>query len=191
MQQEDKEKQPAKVLLLYAHPESIDSVINKQLLQIAQLQEHVTVHDLYAYYPDFFIDVHEEQRLLREHQIILFQFPLYTYGCPALLKEWMDRVLARGFANGVGGRALEGKYLRLIVTTGEPESAYQTVGFNRYTMDEVLRPFEIMSTMCHMEWLHPLVIYNARRLKPEVLQSCLDEYREGLSCPQSILGGRI
>ena len=49
--------QPPKVLLLYAHPESQDSVANRVLLQPVQQLEHVTVHDLYAHYPDFFIDI--------------------------------------------------------------------------------------------------------------------------------------
>lgn len=48
--------QPAKVLLLYAHPESQDSVANRVLLKPAIQHNNVTVHDLYARYPDFFID---------------------------------------------------------------------------------------------------------------------------------------
>lgn len=70
--------QPPRVLLLYAHPESQDSIANRILLQPAQALEHVTVHDLYATYPDFFIDIHHEQQLLREHDVIIFQHPLYT-----------------------------------------------------------------------------------------------------------------
>lgn len=95
--------QPAKVLLLYAHPESQDSVANRVLLKPAMQLSNVTVHDLYAHYPDFFIDIPHEQALLREHDVIVFQHPLYTYSCPALLKEWLDRVLSRGFASGPGG----------------------------------------------------------------------------------------
>ena len=83
--------QPAKVLLLYAHPESQDSVANRVLLKPATQLSNVTVHDLYAHYPDFFIDIPREQALLREHEVIVFQHPLYTYSCPALLKEWLDR----------------------------------------------------------------------------------------------------
>ena len=40
--------QPAKVLLLYAHPESQDSVANRVLLKPATQLSNVTVHDLYA-----------------------------------------------------------------------------------------------------------------------------------------------
>lgn len=92
--------QTAKVLLLYAHPESQDSVANRVLLEPALQLPNVTVHDLYAHYPDFFIDIAHEQDLLRQHQVIVFQHPLYTWSCPALLKEWLDRVLSRGFASG-------------------------------------------------------------------------------------------
>ncbi len=46
--------QTAKVLLLYAHPESHDSVANRVLLEPALQLPNVTVHDLYAHYPDFF-----------------------------------------------------------------------------------------------------------------------------------------
>lgn len=47
--------QPAKVLLLYAHPESQDSVANRVLLKPATQLSNVTVHDLYAHYPDFLL----------------------------------------------------------------------------------------------------------------------------------------
>ncbi len=135
--------QPPKVLLLYAHPESQDSVANRVLLQPATQLDHVTVHDLYAHYPDFFIDIPYEQELLRQHDVIVFQHPLYTYSCPALLKEWLDRVLSRGFASGVGGNQLAGKYWRSVITTGEPERAYRHDGLNRYPMSDILRPFEL------------------------------------------------
>jgi len=73
----------AKVLLLYAHPESQDSVANRVLLKPASQLANVTVHDLYAHYPDFFIDIPREQELLLAHDVIVFQHPLYTYSCPA------------------------------------------------------------------------------------------------------------
>ncbi|MDI5454420.1 hypothetical protein MJM04_31735, partial [Salmonella enterica subsp. enterica serovar Cerro] len=38
------------------HPESQDSVANRVLLKPAIQHNNVTVHDLYARYPDFFID---------------------------------------------------------------------------------------------------------------------------------------
>jgi glutathione-regulated potassium-efflux system ancillary protein KefG len=181
--------QPPKILLLYAHPESQDSIANRVLLQPAQQLEHVTVHDLYAHYPDFFIDIHHEQQLLRDHQIIVFQHPLHTYSCPALLKEWLDRVLERGFASGLGGNALVGKYWRSVITTGSPQEAYRIGGDNRYPIEDILRPFELTAAMCQMHWLLPLVCYWARRQKLEVLYSYARAYGDWLRNPLPHTGG--
>lgn len=143
--------QPPKVLLLYAHPESQESVANRLLLKPVQQLSNVTVHDLYGHYPDFFIDVYHEQTLLREHDVVVFQFPLYNYSCPALLKEWLDRVLSRVVASGVDSNLLAGKYWRNnVITTGEPEAAYRHDGLNRYPLSEVLRPFELTAAMCRI-----------------------------------------
>ncbi|WP_156519052.1 glutathione-regulated potassium-efflux system ancillary protein KefG [Mangrovibacter phragmitis] len=175
--------QPPKVLLLYAHPEFHSSVANRVLLDGVFQLPNVTVHDLYAHYPDFFIDIQHEQALLREHDIIVFQHPLYTYSCPALLKEWLDRVLSRGFASGQGGNALVGKYWRSVITTGEPEGAFQYDGLNRYPLSEILRPFELTAALCRMHWLNPFVIYWARRLPADELASHARAYVEWLSSP--------
>jgi len=179
----------AKVLLLYAHPESQDSVANRVLLKPASQLANVTVHDLYAHYPDFFIDIPCEQELLLAHEVIVFQHPLYTYSCPALLKEWLDRVLSRGFASGPGGNQLSGKYWRSVITTGEPEGAYRDDGLNRYSLDEILRPFELTAAMCHMQWLSPMIVYWARRQTMAELENQAKAYGEWLASPR-IPGGR-
>ena len=56
---------------------------------------------------NFFIDVHAEQKLLLDHDIIIWQHPFYWYSAPAIIKEWMDLVLEHGFAYGENGRSLE------------------------------------------------------------------------------------
>ncbi|MCX3880338.1 NAD(P)H-dependent oxidoreductase, partial [Stenotrophomonas maltophilia] len=116
---------PSPFFLLSAPPASQDSVANRVLLEPALQLPNVTVHDLYAHYPDFFIDIAYEQDLLRQHEVIVFQHPLYTWSCPALLKEWLDRVLSRGFASGAGGNELAGKHSCSVSTTGEPERDYR------------------------------------------------------------------
>ncbi len=47
--------QPAKVLLLYAHPESQDSVANRVLLKPATQLSNVTVHDFMRTIPIFLL----------------------------------------------------------------------------------------------------------------------------------------
>ena len=162
---------------------------NRVLLKPATQLSNVTVHDLYAHYPDFFIDIPREQALLREHEVIVFQHPLYTYSCPALLKEWLDRVLSRGFASGPGGNQLAGKYWRSVITTGEPESAYRYDALNRYPMSDVLCPFELAAGMCRMHWLSPIIIYWARRQSAQELASHARAYGDWLANPLSP-GGR-
>lgn len=118
---------PPRVLVIYAHPEPQNSIANQVMIKKIQSLDHVTVHDLYGAYPDFFIDVNYEHDLLMTHDVIVFHHPLYMYSCPALLKEWLDRVLGKGFAFG-DGCALEGKYWRSVITTGGKEDAFSHLG---------------------------------------------------------------
>ena len=175
--------QPPKVLLLYAHPESQDSVANKILLEPVHQLANVTVHDLYAHYPDFFIDINHEQSLLLQHDVIVFQHPLYSYSCPALLKEWIDRVLHRGFASGSGTHAMKAKLWRSVITTGEPEGAYGLDGFHRFSMNDILSPFELTASMCSMHWVSPMIIYWARRQSRQTLSRHGKAYAEWLKNP--------
>lgn len=94
----------------------------------------VELRDLYEEYPDFNIDVTEEQNWLDAHDIIVFQHPLYWYSCPALLKEWMDLVLEFNYALGPEGIALHGKKLLTVITTGGSTETYTRKGVNRSTI---------------------------------------------------------
>ncbi|MCV5371612.1 NAD(P)H-dependent oxidoreductase, partial [Escherichia coli] len=89
-----------KVLILFAHPSQHRSEVNTPLFKEAQKIEGVTCVDLYGEYPRFNINIDREQQRLREHDVVIFQFPLYWYSTPAILKEWQDLVLEYGFAYG-------------------------------------------------------------------------------------------
>jgi glutathione-regulated potassium-efflux system ancillary protein KefG len=154
----------ARVLVLFAHPAFQKSRIHRHLVPAARATEGVTFHDLYEAYPDFQIDVAREQALLRAHDAIVFQHPFYWYSCPALLKEWLDLVLEFGFAYGTGGTALHGKTLASALTTGGPAEAYARTGSNRFTMAELLAPFEQTAHLCGMTWHPPFVVHGTVRL---------------------------
>ena len=87
-----------KVLILFAHPSQNRSEINVPLFNASKGFDHVTTVDLYAEYPNFRIDIDKEQQRLRDHDVIVFMFPLYWYSTPSLLKEWQDLVLEYGCA---------------------------------------------------------------------------------------------
>lgn len=174
-----------KVLVLYAHPESQTSVANQIMIKKIESLDHVTVHDLYAHYPDFFIDVSAEHQLLNEHDVIVFHHPLFMYSCPALLKEWLDRVLGKGFAFGTG-EALKGKYWRSVITTGGQEGAFAKTGYNRYPLAEILQPFELTAALCQMHWIEPLVLYWARNVSEMERYQHAERYRQWLNDPLQI-----
>ncbi|WP_139159070.1 glutathione-regulated potassium-efflux system ancillary protein KefG [Vibrio sonorensis] len=171
-----------RILVLYAHPEPKASVANQKMIKVIENLDHVTVHDLYGRYPDFFIDVKREHDLLLAHDIVVFQHPLYMYSCPALLKEWIDRVLGKGFAFGQGD-ALKGKYWRSVITTGGKEEAFGKQGYNKYPLDEILQPFELTAALCQMEWIDPLVLYWSRNISDQERIEHAQEYRDWLDDP--------
>lgn len=149
------------VLVLFAHPAFNRSRVQRALLQAIDGLEGVHVRDLYALYPDGTIDVVAEQRAVEAHDLVVFQHPMFWYSCPALLKEWLDLVLQHGWAYGVNARALHGKRWLTAVSTGGSAESYGPEGINRYSVEELLRPFERTAALCGMEYLAPFVVHGA------------------------------
>lgn len=170
-----------KVLILYAHPLHAHSQANATLRRAAQGMPGVTVCDLYETYPEFVIDVIREQASLLDHAALVLQFPLQWYSAPALLKEWLDAVLEEGWAYGQRGDKLQGKAMLCAVTAGGAEQAYGPAGANRYTVEELLRPFELTARLCGMRYLRPFVTYGARRLAGGVIDARAHGYAEVLA----------
>jgi putative NADPH-quinone reductase len=150
------------ILILFAHPSQHRSEVNLPLIEASKTIEGVTVVDLYAEYPDYCINIEREQQRLREHDIIIFMHPLYWYSTPAILKEWQDLVLEYGFAYGHDGTELHGKKLLCAITAGGSEDAYQTHGYNHYSIRELLRPIEQTATLCGMLYLPPYALFGSR-----------------------------
>lgn len=172
----------ARILVLFAHPALQKSRINVRLLAAARAVEGITFNDLYEEYPTFQIDVAREQKLLLDHDIIVFQHPFYSYSCPALLKEWLDLVLEHGFAYGHGGDKLHGKRALSAVTTGGPEAAYSPAGMNHFTLDQLLAPFEQTARLCGMSWLPPFAVHGAHRLTdPNAVEQHASDYARVLT----------
>lgn len=157
-----------KTLVLTAHPNLSNSFINRTWTErLRQEEGNITVHDLYAAYPDRKIDVEREQKLLLEHDRIVFQFPFYWYSSPSLLKEWQDVVLTYGWAYGSQGTMLHGKEFMLAISTGGPEAAYQAGGYNHYSMSELTKPFQAMANLTGMRFLPSYTLQGVRTLTEE------------------------
>lgn len=173
----------AQILVIAAHPQLEQSRATRGLMQAAARLDpaRVAVRDLYALYPDYFIDVAAEQALLAQARLVVWLHPVHWYSMPPLLKLWLDEVFAFGWAYGPGGRALAGKSLWLAASTGGPQESYRPDGYNRYFFDAFLHPFEQTAALCGMTWLPPLVLHGAHRIGPEALAAHAALFAERLA----------
>ncbi|SUM57288.1 NADPH-quinone reductase [Staphylococcus microti] len=116
-----------KTTIFLFHPNLATSRVNKALSKAAE-DAGIHVRDIYEQYPDGKIDVAHEQKILSDVERIVFQFPMYWYSTPSLMKEWLDRVLEYGWAYGSNGNALHGKKVILAVTQGSGAQDYTKEG---------------------------------------------------------------
>lgn len=162
------------------HPLLHKSRVNKELLRSVEDLEGVTIRLMYDLYPDFHINIKEEQRLLQEHDIIIWQHPFYWYSSPSLLKEWIDVVFEHGFAHGRHGRALEGKKLMSVVSTGGRREVYQEGGMSKFTFRQLMAPFEQTVNLCRINYLPPFVVHGTHLLDEPGIAEAGIEYRKVL-----------
>lgn len=153
------------ILIVFSHPYTHRSHANKSILDELAKHEQVYINNLYEKYPDFHINVAEEQALLLQARLIIFQFPIYWYNVPALFKQWQEVVLTRQFSFGdeSHAQALKGKPVMAVVTTGHKQTSYQSDGYDNYTLEEFLRPLERMCVHCGMNYHSPLALHQAHR----------------------------
>lgn len=137
-------------------------------------------------------DVRAEQEKLLWADTIIFQFPLWWYSVPAILKGWMDRVFTYRFAYGVGEHSdtkygerfgegtLAGRRALLSVTTGGPESHYSARGING-PIDDLLFPIQ-HGTLYYpgLDVLPPFVLYGSDRLGVEEYPEVAKAWQERL-----------
>lgn len=128
-------------LVIITHPEIHQSIVNR-MWKDALIKADIDVVDLYELYPDSKLDVFEEQQRLLKYDKVIFQFPFYWYSSPPLLKQYFDEVFLFNYAYGPEGTKLNGKLFGLAITVGSPESDYTAEGFNKFTLNELLTPFE-------------------------------------------------
>jgi glutathione-regulated potassium-efflux system ancillary protein KefG len=167
-----------KVLVLFAHPKYEHSDVNLSLIEKIRSLDNVTIRDLYELYPDYNIQVQEEQELLFEHDVVVWHHPIYWYSCPPILKQWIDLVLEFGWAYGPKGIYLKNKYILNAVTSGGSQEIYSHEGKNRYTLEEFLRPFEQTAYHCNMRYLPHFHIGGTHRITEEQLAQKTEDYKE-------------
>lgn len=149
-----------KTLIVVAHPEIHSSSVNKRWVD--ELDKHsdlFTVHNIYQCYPEGKIDVAKEQALVERHGALVLQFPLFWFNCPALLKQWLDEVFTYGWAFGSSGDKLKGRKVALAVSAGIRVHDYSKEGRYGFTLEEVLRPFEMAMRYVRADYQPFFAIY--------------------------------
>lgn len=82
----------------------------------------------------FTSEIMDEMEKVKWADLLIFQFPIYFTGMPAIMKGWIDRVFAAGFAfdpitQGVYDKGLfKGKKVMMTITTGADEILYSEGG---------------------------------------------------------------
>lgn len=144
-------------LIIVSHPNLTSSVANSLIIDQFKKSNHsITFRHLDALYHDYCIDVAAEQAALLAADNIVFQFPFYWYSAPAMLKNWLDKVLTFNFAYGPDGDKLKDKNLLISTTIGGPQDSYQPLGYNHFNVTDLLRPFEQTAYLTGMNYLPPI-----------------------------------
>ena len=129
-------------------------------------------------------DVEAELRKLEACDLMIWQFPLWWFGVPGILKGWVDRVFAMGrtyggerfYENGV----FKGKRALLSLTTGGPGTAYEKGGWNG-DIHAILRPIQRgMLRFVGFDVLAPHIVYSPVRISAEERTAALDAWANRL-----------
>lgn len=117
-------------------------------------------------------------------ELMIWQFPLWWFGLPAILKGWADRVFAMGRAYRYGRTyqacMFKGKRALLSLTTGGPKETYLPQGANG-DLDAILRPIQRgILEFTGFSVLRPEVHWQPVRVDPAEREAWLAAWRERL-----------
>lgn len=135
----------------------------------------------WAYAPDI---VGELQKI-QQADIILFHFPLWWQGPPAILKGWLDRVLTKGTAYDGEHMYSTGKYrgkaAGVAVSVGDPQDYYKPEGVHKATVQQMLYPL-LHGTFayCGFNVLEPFIAYGLNAANDFSLEDQLRAYKDRL-----------
>jgi NAD(P)H dehydrogenase (quinone) len=94
--------------------------VDSGFLSLPAEQEHMFAHGR----PTF--DVEQEQAKILWCDVLIFQFPIWWFSMPAILKGWVDRTMTRGFTYASGEKYDNGKFkgrrAMVCVRPGQPKA---------------------------------------------------------------------
>ena len=132
----------------------------------------------------FAAEVAAEQEKILACDLLIFQFPLWWFGLPAILKGWVDRVFAAGliydhnkwYSTGV----FHGKRAMVSTTTAGSPAIYSETGLSGH-MEKILFPIHHgIFYYVGFDVLPPFISWSVSRVDQETRLRYLDEYEERL-----------
>ncbi|XP_045567667.1 NAD(P)H dehydrogenase [quinone] 1 isoform X1 [Salmo salar] len=129
-------------------------------------------------------DIIAEQRKVEAAELVIFQFPMYWFSVPAIMKGWIDRVLSQGFAfslqkmysNGI----FKDKKAMLSFSTGSMQTMYRPDGLNG-DINVTLWPLQNgVLHFCGFQVLAPQVFWCPGHSPPANRTAMLDGWRARL-----------
>lgn len=129
-------------------------------------------------------DIKEEQKKVEKADLVIFQFPLYWFGMPAILKGWLERVFCMGFAYTVQTMYSKGPFKNkkalLSITTGGPESMTTPKGISG-DINVILWPIQNgILNFCGLKVLEPHISYAVAHLPQEARVGILKNWEKRL-----------
>jgi NAD(P)H dehydrogenase (quinone) len=129
-------------------------------------------------------DIEQELEKLEWCELMIWQFPLWWFGLPAVLKGWVDRVFAMGRTYGYGRMYDRGvfreKRVLLSVTTGGPQKAYEEDGLHG-DIQAILRPIQRgILEFVGFSVLPPHIVYGPAHLTHDERSAALFNYSRRL-----------
>ncbi|CAI2639061.1 Glutathione-regulated potassium-efflux system ancillary protein KefG [Apilactobacillus kunkeei] len=170
-----------KTLVLVSHPEYDNSMTEAFLKQCQSDIENVDWVVLDNIQTEFTFDKEQEQQRLTQYDRILFQFPMYWYSAPALMKKYEDDVFTKNFIAYEQEGALKGKEMGIITTLGDPIKDYQVGGREGFSISELLKPYQAIAQRGQMKFLKPFVISQFSYMTDVQKQKLLIDYRSYLT----------
>ena len=171
-------------LIILAHPNYNQSVANKAIIDyISKHQPDFEIRNLSERYPNYQIDIEAEQQALLKHHTIIFQYPLYWYNMPAILKQYFDCVLTYGFAYGNNSYRLKDKFFIPSITVGASEEDYRADGEAHFRVLEFCKNLEQTAYYTKMKYIDPMYFHGTSPVlfTPEKVREKAEIYAKKLS----------
>ena len=151
---------------------------NSEFLDLSGEQEHMMA----TYGPTD--DVRAEQEKIIWCDVLIFQFPMWWFGMPAILKGWVDRTMTRGFAYASGRKydagMFKGRRAMVSATTGTAASLYEPDGIDG-DINHILWPIHNgIFRYLGFDVLPPNVAWMPGAVSPQDRNTYLEEYGDRL-----------